>query len=91
MTLTNSGGATVQLSPCPTYTEHLSEPVWNGTRREDLTFRLDCGAGEIAPGRSLTFNLSMPVPATWPPGTAKYAWNLDVDGQPDAGGAITLE
>ena len=59
--------------------------------REDLTHPLDCRAGAIAPGRSLSFELAMPVPAGWPPGSAKFGWSLEVDGQPAAGGAITIE
>jgi hypothetical protein len=91
VTLTNGGAASVPLAPCPTYTDHLSEPMAAGMPREDLTHPLECRAGAIAPGGSLTFHFAMPAPPTWQAGTAKFLWTLDVDGQPSAGGVITIE
>jgi hypothetical protein len=91
VTLANGTSAAVRLSPCPSYTEHLSAPLTPGFPREDLTRPLSCATGSINAGSSLTFAMAMPVPSTWQPGAAKFLWNLEVYGQPAAGGVINLE
>lgn len=88
--LSNNTAVAVRLDPCPSYSEHLSEPMVSGIPREDFTYVLDCTSGAVPAEGSLSFSMAMPIPSAWQPGPVKFLWNLEVYGTPAAGGVINL-
>jgi hypothetical protein len=91
VTLTNHGRQTLSLSPCPSYTEHLTEVNGPNTATSRSTYLLNCQmAGQVPAGGSLSFQMKLHVPAQWSPGPAKLLWNLEVAGQPAAGSTLQV-
>lgn len=90
VTLTNSTSQPVSFSTCPSYTEHLSQPISSTTvRTTEETYVLNCPSIIPANG-SLTFAMEMAVPSGWSAGSAKFLWNLETQAQPAAGGVVQL-
>ncbi len=91
VTLVNPTPAAVPLTPCPSYTEHLSQPQGQTVSVVQSSYLLNCHAAASVPASgSLTFQMMMLVPGNWTPGPAKFLWNLEVQGQPAAGAVIEV-
>jgi len=76
VTLHNTSGRRLTLSPCPSYTQYLA--VLTGNTQAVAVqqyFYLNCAAARQVPARgSVTFAMCIPVPAA--SGRAKYDWQL---------------
>jgi hypothetical protein len=60
---------------CPNYHEAL-----DGRRLLDQPYQLNCGgAGSVAPGKSVSFEMRLLLPATMPVGTYTFRWGFQVD------------
>jgi hypothetical protein len=89
--LSNTTAAAVSLSPCPSYTEHMSQPQGLTVSKVQSTFLLNCQVASSVPADgSLTFQMEIRVPANWRVGPAKFLWNLEVDGLPAAGSVVQV-
>jgi uncharacterized protein DUF4232 len=76
VTLHNTSGTRLPLSPCPSYTEYLGIAAGHGKPPfVEERFYLNCAAARQIPAHSsVTFAMRIPVPAT--SGRAKYDWQL---------------
>ena len=76
VTLHNTSGKRVTLSPCPSYTQYLAIAAGNAqTVAVQQHFYLNCAAArQVAAHRSVTFAMRIAVPAA--SGRAKYDWRL---------------
>lgn len=71
VTLSNTDTLDYELSPCPDYIEIL------GRKQAVGAYGLNCGpVGHIAPGKSITFEMRLAVPATMPAGPTDVSWSL---------------
>jgi len=92
VTLSNPATQAISLTPCPSYTQLMNEPIGSNVNITKSTYLLNCQAASIVPaGGSLTFQMIMQVPAGWQPGPAKFLWNLEVEGQPAAGAVVQVK
>jgi hypothetical protein len=76
VTITNAGGASLPLRPCPNYDQRLAV---EGARPVLQPWRLNCQpVAAIGPGERVSFAMQLDVPADLPPGRAVLLWNLDL-------------
>ena len=76
ITVTNTGPSARSLSPCPTYTAFLA--AYPGDDRHQVTGQLHCGGHTSIPaGGSITFKLSVPVPAEPGVTALKFGWTAN--------------
>ncbi len=88
VTLTNPTTVAIALSPCPSYTEGMSD---NAGDQDKATWLLNCQAAPQVPaGSSLTFAMQYTVPSSFPAGEVKWLWTLQVPDGPAVGGAVIL-
>ena len=76
VTLRNTSGRQVAMSPCPSYTQYLAVPAGGGKAvAVQQRFYLNCAAVRQVPAHgSVTFAMRIPAPAA--SGRAKYDWQL---------------
>jgi hypothetical protein len=87
VTLHNPSATSVALSPCPSYTEALGT---GGTSRLAQTLLLNCtAANSIGGNASLTYEMKLAVPSSFPADPTKLSWRLEPDG-PVVGTLITV-
>jgi len=81
VTIRNDGSRNYELQPCPDYFEFLTG-IKNGP-----SYQLNCSpVGLIAPGRSVKFEMRMPIPSGQPAGSSYINWGLQ-DGRIDPAAA----
>lgn len=92
VTLANATDQDIPLSPCPSYSQSLSQSASGETRAEGGTWLLNCGvAGAISAHGSVTFQMQLSVPDTMAAGPAKLVWRLEVPSGLDVGSVVTLQ
>lgn len=85
VTLTNTGGQTVALVPCPGYSEAIALGGQAG-RVLGRSYELNCeSVGRLAPEKSARFEMEIPIPRVVQPTPAKLVWGIDV-GSGELGG-----
>jgi hypothetical protein len=91
VTLINETTDAVSLTPCPSYTEQLNQPLGPAVSIVKDTYLLNCQAVSTVPVKgSLVFQMVMQVPANWQAGPVKFLWTLEVAGQPAAGSILQI-
>lgn len=86
VTLHNSSGVPVSLSPCPSYTETLGYP---NNRAE--AFWLNCDqVTVIRPGGQVVYAMELQVPSNAVIGFSKFSWQLNDPDGPSAGGGLNV-
>ena len=91
VTLTNNGADAVAVNPCPSYSQHLTQPVGSTVLGVTDTYVLNCSVSNQIPSfGTLSFQMVMQVPSNFRPGPAKFLWDLEVDGRPSAGETVQI-
>lgn len=85
--VTNPTSSPISFSPCPSFSESISTTSGLISQR---TFLLNCDAApEIKAGSTLTFDMELQVPSTFPVGRQKLSWQMQAPG-PAAGCALQV-
>ncbi len=91
VTLANPTGQAVALSPCPSYSQSLSQPSSGGIKTSRGTWLLNCAVVDTIPaGGSITFDMQLSVPGDMTAGPAKLFWDLEVASGAAVGAVIVV-
>jgi hypothetical protein len=92
ITLRNVSAQAVQLEPCPSYTQVLSQPQPDGVSvlKVQNTYLLNCAVHAVPALGDVTFQMRMRVPDDWQPLPTKFLWRLEIEGLPAAGAALQI-
>ncbi len=92
VTLANPTDQDIPLSPCPSYSQSLSQPAGDGSTGSSGTWLLNCAAAGAIPAHGrVTFEMQLSVPDTMVAGPAKLFWDLEVPGGLAVGSMVTVQ
>lgn len=91
LTLVNPTDQAIPLSPCPSYSQSLSQPSTGGIRGVHGTWLLNCVSGAVPARGSVAFEMRLEVPAAMSAGPAKLYWDLEVASGAAAGMGIAVQ
>ncbi len=88
VTIRNASATSIDYSPCPSYTEGVSN---NAGPILERTLLLNCSvAGSIGPGATLVYEMKLLLPSSMSPGATKLFWHLEVPDGQSAGAVISV-
>jgi hypothetical protein len=92
VTLQNASAEPVALSPCPSYTQIMSQPQADGVTilKTQSTYLLNCAVNAVSAHGEISFQMRIQVPSIWKVLPAKFLWIMETYGQPAAGGVIQI-
>jgi hypothetical protein len=89
LTVVNPTSQGISLSPCPAYSQSISQPSNTGVQGAWL---LNCATvNQVPPQGSVAFEMRVSVPSGMVAGPAKLFWHLEAAGDLGVGAVITLE
>ncbi len=88
VTIHNASATSIDYSPCPSYTEGISNNAGPILQR---TLLLNCSAASsIGPGATLVYEMKLLLPSSMSPGATKLFWRLEVPDGQSAGAVISI-
>lgn len=88
VTIQNTSATTIDYSPCPSYTEGISNIAGPILQR---TLLLNCSAaGSIGAGATLVYEMKLLLPSSVSPGATKLFWHLEVPDGKSAGAVFSI-
>ncbi|HVU73721.1 MAG TPA: hypothetical protein VHE83_12230 [Mycobacteriales bacterium] len=95
VTLTNTGAAAYDLTPCPVYREFVTTATTQGISESEQVESLNCSVVEVIPPRSsVTFAMRLDIRNDQQPGPSKFGWWIesadDSVTQPTANAPLTV-